>query len=156
MERNPTKFCNRCKKNIPELTYLLHEKFCEHILLEDYRYCEKCDSYLEESEFADHIYCHKLEEEPNIGENNPVLKSKESFDIEKNYELVDKDQVIKDIQEQEIFEKKFAEIKNKKNPKSSNTFVKKIIPYLFYCDNRFKLPRSLIICKFYLIYLQIF
>ena len=148
MESNPTKFCNRCKKNIPELTYLLHEKFCEHISLEEYKHCELCDSFMEKTEFDDHVYCHKLDKEFNNGEINPGFKSKDSFEIEKNYEMVDREQVIKDIHQQEIFEKKFAEIKNKKNSKRSNTFTKKIIPYLFYCDNRYKLPRSLIICKF--------
>jgi len=147
MERHPTRYCNRCKKNIPELTYLLHEKFCEQIaLVEDYKYCESCDCYLEESEFDEHVYCHDLEEELNT-ESGRLESSKDSFKIEESYELVDKEQVIKDIQEQEIFEKKFAEVQIKKKSKRSNTFMSKIIPYLFYCDNRYNLPRALIICR---------
>ncbi len=143
------KYCNRCKKSIPEISYLLHEKFCEYIPLEEYKYCVLCDIYLEEVEFADHMYCHEL-----IDSNNHAFKSKESFEFEQSYEFIDKDEVKKEIEEQEIFEKKFNEISKKKT--KSNIFIKKIIPYLFYCDNRYQLPRSLLICIIFITILSLF
>jgi len=140
------KYCIRCKKSISEISYLLHEKFCEYVSLEEYKFCHLCDFYLEQREFDDHIYCHKLEEEYKNFENNPYFKSKESLEIEENYEIIDKEQVLKEITEQEVFEKKFAQLKTQ--TKNSNIFTKKIIPYLFYANNQYKTPRALLICKY--------
>lgn len=145
MEKSTKKYCIRCKKNFAEITFILHEKFCEYISLEEFKYCQICDIYLDSVEYDDHMYCHDLEKDENTQENN-IIKSNESFEIEKNYEFIDKESTLKEIGEQEIFEKKFAEASTKKN-KKGNIFTKKIIPYLFSFENHYKMPRALIICN---------
>jgi hypothetical protein len=143
MEKNVYYTCKNCKNEILESSRLLHEHYCRSDenrnfndflpptnnnvnnnsnLLQNYKYCTLCDNYYHSKEYDDHMLSHQLDEQ-NI---------KETEINESEYDIVDKEEVLKKIEEDRIESVKFKAIKNKKDIGVG----RKIFNYLFNCDNR--------------------
>jgi hypothetical protein len=119
-------------------------------------HCELCDSFLSQNEYEDHMMCHKvdMDENPHHYENLP-LNPLEELRLEKlksgeinwdDYEIIDKDRVVSEMEEEEAYQRKFAQIKKKK--KKGNVVTNKIIPYLFDTTYRRRPPIARL-CKFH-------
>jgi hypothetical protein len=62
-----SKKCGKCGKD------LCIEHNCSSEL--EYTYCNKCDLYLPNNEYQDHVYCHSLEANSN-SESNPNINNR--------------------------------------------------------------------------------
>jgi hypothetical protein len=151
MERSIYYRCKNCNKNIIEGNRLLHEQYCKdkeepkvnqnsphsyHFgdsndynvqnyptledlgMIDNYKYCILCNNYYHANEYDDHKLSHSLNEE------------NEEPDIS-GYEIVDRNEVVKQMEEDIIEAEKFKKIRKKEI-----SAEKKIVNYLFNFNGR--------------------
>jgi hypothetical protein len=152
MERSVYYRCRGCNKDIIEGNRLLHEQHCkgpsddddagiiannciglnypsldEVGVIDNYKYCVICNNYYHVKEYDDHMLSHQLDEE------NHDINNHEDDDINlSEYEIIDREEVMKQMEEDRIETEKFKKITNKKSIPTG----KKIINYLFNYNGR--------------------